>query len=164
MRCNRASWRKRRGFSVVELLIVIAILGIVSTIAIVNTISALPHTNLEKAEEEVGASLAQARTLAISKEVAVRFLFDVSGQYWYEQQDRDTGTWSIATPGAGKQVLPTGITLTVNSFPSQVVSFTPRGTLTVGGTLTFTNSKGETGSINGDVATGRFPVTGGNTR
>ena len=148
----------------IEMLIVVAILAIVSTLAIGSTIGALPHTNLEKGQEEVGMLLAQARTLAISEEDAVRVVFNTSGQYWYEKQDRNTLAWSIATSGAGKQKLPTGVTLTGNSFPAQIVTFTPRGTLTVGGTLTFTSSTGETSVLVGNVATGRFPITGGHTR
>ena len=168
MRLNRLTLRGTRGgFSLIELLIVVAILAIVSTIAIGSTISALPHANLEKGQEAVAYSLSQARMLSLSEEVAVRMKFDTGvspQQYWYEKQDRTTLAWSIATSGGAKQTLPVGITITGNTFPAQTVTFTPRGTLLVGGTLTFRNTQGQTNTLVGNVATGRFPLVGGNTR
>jgi type II secretion system protein H len=167
MRCFAKSLHvQRRGFSLVEVLIVIAILGIVATIAAVNTIGALPHTNLEKAQEEVTMLLSQARTLSQSEEVATRVVFDTATppHYWYERQDRTTLAWSMATAGGGKQQLPKNITISGNTFPGQTVTFSARGTLVVGGTITLRNSKGETAALTGNVATGRFPLTGGSTR
>jgi type II secretion system protein H len=161
---SRIKAGRRRGFSLVEMLIVLAILAILSTLTISSMIGAKPNAELDKGQEEVSFLLNQARMLAVSEELNTRVVFQTNGEYWYEAQDRDTGTWSIATAGDGKSKLPTTVTLTGNTFPAQTVTFTPRGTLLVGGTLTFTNTQNKTATLVGNVATGRFPLGGGNTR
>lgn len=156
--------RRRRGFSLLEMIFVVAILAILGTLAIVNSIAAKADTELAKAEQELTFLLMQARSLAISEEVAVRVIFNVDGNYHYERQDRDTLAWSKVESGTGSSRFPAGVTLTANTFPAQTPLFTPRGTLQVGGVLTLTGSNGKTAELSGNVASGRFQLGTGGTR
>jgi Tfp pilus assembly protein FimT len=142
----------------------VAILAIVGTLAIASTIAAKADTELAKAEQELTFLLMQARNLAVSEELAVRVIFGTDGSYHIESQNRDTLAWSKVESGTGSSVLPNGVTLTANTFPSQTPQFTPRGTLQVGGVLTLTGSNGKTGTLTGNVASGRFQLGVGGTR
>lgn len=154
----------RCGWSAIETLIVIAIAGILATMSFAYMLRARPHARLEEAELRLSGVLAQGRNLAISEELATKVAFDIDGcEFWVEQQDRTTLVWSEATPHA---VLPEGVFFgdTGVAFPSQEVRFTPRGTLLVGGSITITNSVGESSTLTGQLATGRFQPGGGHLR
>jgi Tfp pilus assembly protein FimT len=148
----------------IEMLIVIAILAILGTLSIASTLAAKNSTELSKAQEEVTFLLGQARMLAISEEVSTRVIFATDGTYRMERQDRDTLAWSTAQSGTGSSRLPGTVTLTGNTFPSQIPQFTPRGTLLVGGTITLRSVNGQTVQLVGNVASGRFPLGTGGTR
>lgn len=164
MRFKLRHRRSSAGFSLLEMIFVIAILAILGTMAIVNSIAAKSDTELAKAEQEVTFLLVQARTLALSEEVSTRVIFESDGRYRIERQDRDTLAWTAVESGTGSSVLPAGVTLTSNTFPLQIPQFTPRGTLTIGGTLTLTGSNGKVTTLHGNVANGRFNLGIGGTR
>jgi prepilin-type N-terminal cleavage/methylation domain-containing protein len=161
---NRMLRKTRAGFTIIEMLIVIAVAGILGTIGIGYMISAKPHSELEGAELALSSTLNQARNLALSQEVATKVAFDlVTGEYWIERLDRDSGSWSEETvhttlPGA-VSFASGGIT-----FADDEVLFTPRGTLLSGGSITLASSAGEESTLDGQVATGRFMPGGGHTR
>lgn len=152
------------GFSLIEALIVLAILAIVGTMTVGNMLAARPHSMLERGEIQLTGFLSQARNAAISREVAARVVFDMAtSEYWSETYDRATASWGGAS---AHQTLPEGVSFNAggNTFPADTVNFTPRGTLMAGGTITIRSSAGETSALSGNIATGRFSPGGGNLR
>jgi prepilin-type N-terminal cleavage/methylation domain-containing protein len=152
------------GFSLIEILIVLAIMGILATTGIGYMIAARPEAQLQRGELALSSFLTRARNLALSEETSVRVVFNEgASQYWIEQLDRATLNWNtvseIATPPEGIAIQTAGVT-----FAGDTVQFTVRGSLMAGGSITIVNSTGSTSILTGNVATGRFPVTGGSLR
>lgn len=150
------------GFSMIEALIVLAISAILVTMSFGYLISSRPAALLHEAEVQLSSDLARARDEAYNEESPVRMVFDLGeGEYWSEQQDTTTAEWTVLTD---PKILPDTITFTDVAFPDDIVNFTPRGTLVVGGSITIQNSKGASSTLNGVIPTGRFPLLGGALR
>lgn len=160
----QAADNNRAGFSLIEAMIVLALLAIAATMGFSYMLAARPHAQLERAEITLSAFLGQTRNLAISGEVAARVVFNMdTGEYWSQTLDRNTGNWSDES---AVQTLPEGVTFTAggNTFPGTTVTYTPRGTLMTGGSIDIENSRGEIQTLTGNIATGRFQLEGGNLR
>src|SRR5687767_5264285 len=113
-----------RGFSMTELLIVLAIAGILGTLSVGYVIAARPHAELERAEMELIGNLNAARHLAISEEVQVRMQFDTEvtpPEYWAEKFDPAAADWVAS--GLPLYIFPTGVSLDENSFAGEIVQF-----------------------------------------
>lgn len=154
----------RGGFSLVEILIVLTIMGILATMGIGYMIAARPEAQLQRSELALTSFLNRARNLALSEETSVRVVFNEgTSQYWIEQLDRATLNWNTVSEVAS---LPEGVTIQTAgvTFAGDTVQFTVRGSLMAGGSITIVNSAGSTSILSGNVATGRFPVTGGSLR
>jgi prepilin-type N-terminal cleavage/methylation domain-containing protein len=155
----------KRGFSVIELAIVLAILGIVATIAVSNLYSAIPHSTLESAQLRMAEVMMSARNLARSEELNTRVVIDPdAGTYWVESQDRTTLNWANASPGGRVETLPDIIDVQNVTFGANTVQYTTRGTMLVGGTITLIANNGETIDLVGNITTGRFTRNGGHLR
>jgi len=152
----------RAGFSLMELLIVIAIVGILATLSIGYMISARPHAQLEQAELELYGTFVEARQLARSEELRTRVAFSLGARaYHIDRLDPSTGSW--VQVGIIER-LPEGFSFQGTTFASNDVNFTPRGTLVTGGNLTIAAPTGETRVFRGVVPTGRFNIQRGNLR
>jgi prepilin-type N-terminal cleavage/methylation domain-containing protein len=162
MRTHRKDMRK--GFSLIEALIVLAILAITATMGYGYMLAARPHTQLERGQAELSAELSGARNIAISREIAARVRFNPTArEFWTEVYDRASDSWSEETT---HKILPDTVSFASGgiSFPSNTINYTPRGTLMTGGTIIMESSTGETYTFTGNIATGKFPLEGGNLR
>jgi prepilin-type N-terminal cleavage/methylation domain-containing protein len=153
----------RSGFTFVEVLLVVAIAGILATTSYAYMIGARPHAQLEAGELQLVSVLNVARKHAISEEVTTRVVFDPAGdQFWTEWQDA-AATWHQI--GAVEDLVE-GVTFTGGgvTLAGSEARFTPRGTLHWGGTITIVSADGETSTLTANIATGKFPLAGGNLR
>jgi prepilin-type N-terminal cleavage/methylation domain-containing protein len=154
----------RGGFSLVEMLIVLAIAGILVTMGFAYLISARPHALLEQGEVRLQALMTKARNLAVSEEINTRVVHDVEHDtFTLERQDRASGVWSTVESAV---TLPDGISVPEdgNTFPDTTVRFTPRGTLMAGGSISLKNADDEVSTLVGNLVNGRFTLPGGNLR
>lgn len=130
--------RSRAGFTVIELLTVVAIMMVITAIATPSFYYWLPNYRLKAGARQVAADLQLARMKAISQNAKFRLSFvgaiPGSIQYLLDKEDElNPGTF-IAEPGTSN--LPEGITVrAVGLHPY----FDPRGTANVGTTITLTN-------------------------
>lgn len=148
----------------IELLMVIAIMGIIVTLTISGLLAARPHAQLERGDLVVSQTLNQARNLAVSNERAVRVVFNIDDNVMVtEEADPGTEDW---TEAFAPVELPDGVEFSEdgNTFPDTTVQFTPRGSLMAGGEIEILSSTGESTVFTGTLATGRFPLSGGHTR
>ena len=112
---------RRRGMTLPELAIVLAIVGLLTSIALPSVQNAMRQHSLEEATQKFGADLVNAQTIAITKNRAVTVA--------------RVGTTGYTVDGGTTRLLPTSVTFATSSAASvQFVSFGPPSS----GAATFT--------------------------
>jgi prepilin-type N-terminal cleavage/methylation domain-containing protein len=146
------------GFTLIEVVIVVAIVGILSMIAIPNFIGWLPRYRLNLAAQDVLSGMIKARTKAVKDNTWVVFRPSTTNTGFFAFVDNGAG--SAAGPDGepigsndGAQTaselttvripLPSGISIT-SSFQT---SFDRKGLPDNPGTITLRNSRGQTRQI-----------------
>jgi type IV fimbrial biogenesis protein FimT len=158
----------QRGFSLPEILIIAAIIGVISGIAIPAMTSALERNRLRGGADIMAGQLRAARLAAITRNASFRVAFDcptagtvrvlaVTGDAAIDDAvDRCSNT--IANDGPTALVPPT---ITYGAPPT--ITFNGRGQASTGGALPLTIAVSH-GAITRNVvvsATGRVQITGG---
>ena len=86
---------KRQGFSLTELLVVLAIAGVVAGLAIVSFIGASKNLRLSSAANALNQSLINARQQAITSRSARRVAINLTnGTYWIERKNVEATEWT----------------------------------------------------------------------
>jgi type II secretion system protein H len=138
--------REPDGFTLTELFVAIAIVGVLAAVAVPNILGQMPRYRLNGAASQLKAELMAARMKAVSKNRKVAIFFTTAREY--RICDDANGDHTVANgEGDAKvkniQAHYPGVTLTATATPV----FTPRGTLDSSGgitniTLTVSNSAG----------------------
>ena len=100
--------RSERGFTVIELLTVVAIMLVITAIATPSFYYWLPTYRLSAGARQIAADLQLARMKAISQNTRYRLSFTAANIY---EMQKDDGGFDVA-PGHGSVKLPEGITVT----------------------------------------------------
>ena len=140
MRVSQMLSKKQSGFTLIEMMIVIAVLTIMASIAIPNFMSLLPGMRLNGAARQVMGDLMAARMKAVKLNKRTKVFFDSSSQYRIcDDADNDAtvadGEGDVVTRNI--QTNYHDVTLTKTADPV----FQARGTAT-GTTVTVTNPSG----------------------
>lgn len=153
---GRLSVKDQRGFSVTELLVVVAIIGIISVLGMPLFVSFLQAQQLRGAAQEVATLLNQARQLAIARNTSYQVVLDVPENRLRFVRTSDTTPWTgPGTDSSGYRKLENRARLTSATNPT----FNPLGTAT-GATITVKNAQGDA-ALNVIVsASGRIRVCG----
>lgn len=133
--------RKGAGFTLLELLIVIAVMGIMATIAIPSYQTFMAQRRLNGAARVVMSDLMAARMKAVNLNQRVKVSFGSNHTYriW---NDAD-GNGTVADnegDNIGKDIHPDFYDVTLSKTADPI--FHPRGTASLGTTVTLTNSRG----------------------
>ncbi len=121
-----------RGFTVIELIVVLAVALIVMGVALPNMISWLPNYRLSSGARQVAGDLQLARMKAISQNTKYRLIFGSLPSTSYTIE-KDNGGFATES---GPFSLPDGITVTVVSATSE---FQARGTVNAASVITLQN-------------------------
>ncbi len=82
----------RAGFTLVELLGILVILGMLATLTVVSWKSVLPRTELNSAVRELASRLSEARSDAIARNAEFQI------EYYFEEQDGHPRGYRVVTP------------------------------------------------------------------
>lgn len=141
--------RKQAGFSLIELAVVVAIIGIVALIAMPNMIGWRAERKLEGAARNCMSDMQLAKLNAIRESENVAVLFIPPNQY---SIFIDTNNNGVADPGEQvlrSRTLPTGVTISNITFSGNVTHFNPRGLPSLAGIgrVVFSNNNGSSRTI-----------------
>lgn len=145
--------RNSKGFSLIEVVVVVAIMGIVTAIAIPNMISWRAANKLRGVTAACQSDMQKAKLAAIKYGATGIVDFAVAGFSYraYVDMDMDGAFNSANDRVLAERTLPSGVTLTSASFfgSGSKICFNSQG-LPVGvpnGTVVFTNSAGSSGKV-----------------
>ena len=142
--------RKNTGFTLMELMVAIAIIAIAASIAIPNIVGWLPTHRLASASRAILSDLQQARLRAVKENTSVTVQFDTGNERYNVFWDNGEGGGS---PGDGLQngterifkseAMPASINLDSTTFADNSVCFSNRGlpNPALSGTVTILNSQ-----------------------
>jgi type IV fimbrial biogenesis protein FimT len=153
--------RKNSGFSLTEVMIVIAIMAIMAGITVPNLLSWLPKYRLRSAGDELYSNLQFTKVKAIKDNVNWAVIFNFAGNSYTIRSDTDSNgnggtvekTVSLESSGSGVSYGGSTTTAVANdvaasipadgisySSPSNIIVFTPRGMITNLGYVYLTNA------------------------
>lgn len=131
----------RRGFSLVETLIVCSLIAIISGASITMLTSFLPRFRLSGAAREVMTDLMQARMQAVSKKHKMLIEFPSSSQYKITEDRNNNGDADSGEPARIFDLRGSSGNVTVAASLPKII-FNPLGTAVLGATLSVTNPTG----------------------
>jgi type IV fimbrial biogenesis protein FimT len=144
MRVSQTQRQREWGFTLIEMMIVVAVFAIMAAIAIPSFMTLLPGMRLNGAARQVMGDLMAARMKAVKENNEFKVFFNSPGTNQYQILDdddndgtADTGE-AITTPPKNIQDNYHDVTFTSTNNPI----FSPRGTATSLPTITLQNSSG----------------------
>jgi prepilin-type N-terminal cleavage/methylation domain-containing protein len=145
--------RKREGFSLIEVLIVIVLISILSGVAVFSWQRYVANSNLRTGARKVAADFAMYKAKAISEGRDYRITINVTPNNNYDisapvKDDLAAVALNGITPTDASQAQDAQITA-VNFNGGSIITATQRGLVTppAGGTITLTNSRGATATV-----------------
>lgn len=141
--------KTHKGFTLIELMVVIAILGVIAAISTPNIVRALPKYRLQRAARDLTTRIRLARSMAIKSGSDITIQIDpIRHRYrindkWYPPADNETANALAAYYGGGisfgRGNFGAGDPVT---FPKDRIRFNSKGICPSLGTVYLTNSEG----------------------
>jgi prepilin-type N-terminal cleavage/methylation domain-containing protein len=152
-----------KGFTIIELMIVIAIMGIMAAMGIPNFLGWLANYNLKAAANELYSNMQFARINAVKQNKEWAVVFDTANDIYYVCSDNGDGDWATLGNNTKEKTVTlsdhasdivygmgnatANVTATGGAFPGGAV-FGSRGTLSVAeGYIYLTNGQGKAYAI-----------------
>jgi len=141
MKITPSNRQAARGFTLIEVLVVIGIMGILMTVSYPSIMNTLASRNLDNSTREIQAFIQQAKHRAVDTKIVHRVRFhQPEGTYWAYEVERmeadlsvqpPTVSW-VRVPQGPRKTIPSRLNVTMD-FPADgsnyVVLFSPLGTV-----------------------------------
>lgn len=114
--------KKNAGFTLMELMMVIAIVAILSAIATPNVISWFSNQKLNSAAREIQSTIQDIRGKSIKNRTRIWLELDNAGKDYFLIQE-----WKDGSTHTTRKDLPAGVKITSVSFNGDHLGFNPRG-------------------------------------
>ena len=145
---------QKKGFSLVELMVVIAIIGIIAAISSLNLVTGLPKYRLKRASRDITSRLRQARSTAIKTSSTIIIQFD-TGRHSYNIDGKLYPGSGQSTNNALSSYYGSGLSFdrgnyksgNAVTFPSEKVTFNSRGISPSLGSIYLSNNQGDVNKI-----------------
>ena len=147
--------RSQKGYTLAELLVVVAVIGIMAFIAVPWMLSYIPGATVNYAAREVQGSLNRAKLLAVTTRQSICVQISGTGYRFVQTSCGGTVWTGTGTDGAG--VFRVGNNITVSLSAGQSPIFSQFGVATQTGTFTVTGGTGLTQTISVQ-ASGRVTI------
>jgi type II secretion system protein H len=120
-----------RGFTLIEVLVVVGIMGILMLGSIPSIMNSLATRNLDNSARDIQTTLQQARYKSVDAKINYRVRFAQNAGRWWIYLERETANnvWS-SVPGFLVKSIPSQFTVTVSlpgTAPNQTVEFSSVG-------------------------------------
>ena len=149
-----------KGFSLLEVVIVMVIITILVTFAVPDLMGWSARAQLKKATRDVYATLQRARIGALKNGVPWEVNFDLNKQFF---QLRDPGKDMVLRTKDDVTTITdfkeyNGVTVKKVTFPRKRATFKSGGTLVQGGTVSLENNEGDKFDVIALFTTGRIRI------
>jgi prepilin-type N-terminal cleavage/methylation domain-containing protein len=123
-------FKKQEGITLLETLVVLALLGMVMAWSFPSILNTLETRNLENTARDILTVLQRAKYLAVEEKTPyrVRFYNDNGPWQYVIETENSPGNW-ITTPGFVPKTISTKFDVTVN-LPSEIITFSSMGFIT----------------------------------
>lgn len=74
--------KKQNGFTLTELMVVVAVIAILGAIAVPNIMSSLPNYRLKSSAKDLCSNMRKARSMAVKQNRNVAILFNINGKFY----------------------------------------------------------------------------------
>lgn len=123
--------KNEKGFNLIELVIVIALIGIVGAIAAPNFSRYRDNANLKEAARDIESDIQLSKQRAVAESAGYRIVFDKGANTYTTQKFVDPAWVNVATKTVGKGNAAINISADP-TFVSNTVTIQPRGTMNAG--------------------------------
>jgi len=157
--------RDRKGTTLIELMIICAIISVLSAMAIPSWLEYMPKLRAKTAVRAAVSALREARSLAITEKTRFGVYFDSNNKNFVlfaDMVNAGAGTYDTGDSVVTRTDLGSNVALGSTTLPGSTVVFDMNGSASQSGTVTFTTSDSQL-SYTVDIlaATGRIKMTAG---